>query len=95
MSINMSKQNRWSVDDNEIDEEFAAVISIVNEQNDAQTDKQQKSAKIPSALDRKIKAMAHGSSLENLEKSWIFSHGARLTLVVLVFFAVAMIWTTL
>ena len=77
----------WSKDDLEIEQEFAEVINFV---------KQRKTEKpVPKALDRSIKQIARGSALDEIEQSWLLSNGARLTLTVLVFFAIAMLWLSL
>lgn len=77
----------WSDEDNDIEQEFAEVISLVETQNDE--------VKIPKSLDQNIKQFARGSVFDEIEKSWVFSSGARLTLAVLVFFAIAMLWISL
>jgi hypothetical protein len=77
----------WSEQDREIDTEFAEVISMVEDTR--------RSDPVPPALDRKVKQFANTSPLQELETSWILGSGARLTLVILLFFAVAMIWLTL
>ncbi len=87
MSAPNPSQNIWTEDDKEIEQEFAEVISLVNAEQEAKN--------VPSALDRKVKQMARGSAMDELSESWVFSSGARLTLVVLVFFAIAMLWLTL
>jgi hypothetical protein len=78
---------QWSEEDREIEQEFAEVISIVQEQNTP--------GSVPPRLDRQIKRLAKVNALEEIEKSWILSNGARLTLVVLLFFSIAMIWLLL
>lgn len=77
----------WSEDDLAIEQEFAEVISFVKQ---SETPKP-----VPKALDRSIKQIARGSALDELEQSWLLSNGAKLTLTVLVFFAIAMLWLSL
>lgn len=77
----------WSKEDEALDQEFADVIAFVK---DAEPDK-----KVPRALDSKVKQMARGSVFDEIEQSWAFGNAARLTLAILVFFAIAMIWLSL
>ncbi len=77
----------WSKDDDDIDKEFESVIGMVRSQKDAQP--------VPSKLDRKIKRLARVSATDEFQQHWIFSNAARLTLGILVFFAIAMLWLTL
>lgn len=83
---------QWSEEDREIEQEFAEVISLVQKQ---MVQEQNTPKNVPPRLDRQIKQLAKGTALEELEKSWILSNGARLTLVVLLFFSIAMIWLLL
>ena len=78
---------RWDKDDDEIEQEFAEIIAFVRENETEQ--------KIPRSLDSKVKQIAKGSVFDEIEQSWVFGSGARLTLAILVFFAVAMIWLSL
>lgn len=77
----------WSEDDLAIEQEFAEVISFVRQSDTLKP--------VPKALDRSIKQIARGSALDELEQSWLLSNGAKLTLTVLVFFAIAMLWLSL
>jgi hypothetical protein len=85
--MSASRQVNWSPEDQELQQEFAEVINLV-EDHDEET-------AVPRKLDRQIKQIAHGSALNEIEQSWVFSSGARLTLAVLVFFAIAMLWLSL
>lgn len=87
--MNAAKPVDWSEDDFELEQEFAEVISFVQEQASDTT------KPVPRSLDRRIKQIARGSALDEIEQSWILSSGARLTLTVLVFFAIAMLWLSL
>ena len=78
---------QWSEEDREIEREFAEVISIVRARNTTES--------VPPRLDRKIKQLAKVNALDEIEKSWLLSNAARLTLVVLLFFSIAMIWLLL
>ena len=79
-----SEHLQWSEEDQEIEQEFAHVIQFVREQ--------EADEKIPKLLDQKVKRFARGSVFDEIEQSWIFGSGARLTLAILVFFAIAMLW---
>jgi len=78
---------QWSEEDRDIEQEFAEVISIVQERNTSES--------VPPRLDRQIRRLAKVNALDEIEKSWLLSNGARLTLVVLLFFSIAMIWLLL
>lgn len=80
----------WSEDDQDLEREFAEVITLVRDQKGQEDQKP-----VPRALDRRIKQIARGSAFDDIEKNWIFSSSARLTLAVLVFFAIAMLWVSL
>ncbi|MFT4797559.1 MAG: hypothetical protein ACJAYE_001758 [Candidatus Azotimanducaceae bacterium] len=82
----MTTPNR-SADDKEIEQAFTEVISKVNQTRHEES--------VPPKLDRKIKRLAHSSATDELEKSWIMGNAARLSLVVLLFFSIAMVWLSL
>jgi hypothetical protein len=81
------KSVRWSAEDEEIEQEFAEIIAFVKDNETEQ--------RIPRVLDQRVKQFARGSVFDEIEQSWVFGSGARLTLAILVFFAVAMIWLSL
>ncbi|MFT4677456.1 MAG: hypothetical protein ACJAX5_001974 [Patiriisocius sp.] len=83
---------QWSEEDRQIEQEFAEVISIFQEQISQQ---QNPPESVPRRLDRQIKRLAKVNALDDIDKNWILSNGARLTLVVLLFFSIAMIWLLL
>tara|TARA_R110002073_G_scaffold3990_7_gene26854 strand:- start:65 stop:346 length:282 start_codon:yes stop_codon:yes gene_type:complete len=93
MTASQSKSHKdrsigeWSEADRAIEQEFAEVISFVQEQYIPES--------VPPRLDKQIKRLANGSALEEIEKSWLLSSGARLTLVILLFFSIAMLWLIL
>ncbi len=85
--MSLPNPSNWSDDDDAIEQEFAEVISFVREK--------ETEVSVPRTLDSKVKRLARGSVFDELEQSWVFSSGARLTLVILVFFAIAMLWISL
>ena len=79
-----AQRHEWSVEDEALEEEFADVLELL--------EPERAKHKVPGLLDRKVKRLARRSPTSELLDNWIFSQAARLSLAMLVFFAIAMYW---
>ena len=85
--MSLANKPNWSEEDHAIEQEFGEVIAFVREK--------ETEVKVPKALDQKVKQFARGSVFDELEQSWVLGNGAKLTLAILVFFAISMLWISL
>lgn len=70
----------WQAEDYDLEDEFSAEIISLRAQR--------KDLEVPKQLDRKIARIARHSIADSLQTSWLLSQSARLTLVILLFFAI-------
>ena len=77
------KLNHWTDEDHEVEEEFADIIPIIR--------KEERPVSVSHNLDKKVLRMVGQSPAEQLLDHWLLGSHPRVILVMLIFFAIALL----